>query len=106
MTEAQAEAWAREAPGRLLRSLWVGQLDRVDLALAARAVALVPLDWSPVCVTALVPLLDHSAAVVRECACLGLAPHLDDLARSLLRRLAAQDPSRAVRTIARDVLEA
>jgi len=53
----------------------------------------------------LVPLLRHNEAVVREGAIYGVAGHLDEATRVVLRRMAETDRSAAVRTAAEGALE-
>jgi hypothetical protein len=78
-------------------------LDAADLTFAAEIAGRIG-DHSSVR-RALVALLDHREAVVREGAVYGLTRHVDDVARARLRRLAQDDSSEAVRTAALDVLD-
>lgn len=87
----------------LLALISSGHLHPIELTFAAEIAS--RLDDSVGVRAALMPLLNHESAVVREGAILGLASHVDDAVRTKLRGLVASDPSAAVRSMAADVLE-
>jgi len=90
-------------PEGLLALIRSGRLEAADLTFAAEIAGRLP-DHSAIR-SALVPLLSHREAVVREGAIYGLTRHIDAAVRTTLERLAGGDPSRAVRTAAADALD-
>lgn len=94
---------ARHDPARLADLLQVGVLPPEDLTFAAEMAG--NIQDSELIRPALLRLLEHSSAVVREGAILGLDRHLDDRTRERLRELAMTDPSPGVRVTARDALD-
>lgn len=101
--EATFEWLADHAPTSLAALIDAGTLSVADLTFAAEAMGRIS-DAALVRAT-LVKLLGHPSAVIREGALYGLMNHLDDGVRALLLRLASEDPSPAVRDIARDAHE-
>lgn len=75
--------------------LEIAKFDPSELTYAAERVG----DWadSALVRATLLPLLDHTSAVVREGAIIGLSNHVDRIVRSRLLRLAVDDPNSAVR---------
>lgn len=100
--EAMFKYLAAYYPPQLLRLLGSTRLSNADLTFAAEIAG--SIDDSESVRAALLPLLKHADSVVREGAIYGLAEHLDGPTRARLRRLAENDPSPAVRTVARDAL--
>ncbi len=49
-------------------------------------------------------LLDHPSSYVREGAICGISVHLDGATANILKRLAATDPSPAIREVATNAL--
>jgi HEAT repeat protein len=101
--EGAFEYLATRYPASLLGLIISGRLDPADLTFAAEIAGRLRDDGAVR--RALVPLLSHPEAVVREGAIYGLARHLDAGVRTLLERLAAADPSAAGRTAAADALD-
>jgi HEAT repeat protein len=100
-SQAVFECLAKEAPERLIAMLSV-EPDPVLLTYAAEVAGQhLP---SEVVVPALLALLKHESALVREGAVYGLAQHEGDSIDDELRTLVA-DPSPGVRTAAKDILE-
>jgi hypothetical protein len=94
---------ASNAPETLLTIIRDGQLRPSRLTFAAEAAGLIP---NSVAVRdALFPLLQHESAVVREGAIYGISNHLNDEALIVLRRIATDDASPAVRQAAADLLD-
>lgn len=54
---------------------------------------------------ALLPLLGHASAIVREGAIIGLASHMDDDVRAALARVAQADGSETIRLSASETLQ-
>jgi HEAT repeat protein len=101
--EGAFEYLATRFPASLLGLITNGRLDPADLTFAAEIAGRLRDDGAVR--RALVPLLSHPEAVVREGAVYGLARHLDASVRTILERLAAGDASAAVRTAAADALD-
>lgn len=100
---AAFEYLASMYPASLLELITNGRLDPADLTFAAEIAGRLR-DGDDVR-RALVPLLSHPKAVVREGAVYGLARHVDAGVREILERLAAEDTSAGVRTAAADALD-
>ncbi len=97
------EYLAARYPGALLSLVQDRRLEAADLTFAAEIVGRLA---NHVAVrAALVPLLAHAEAVVREGAIYGLTRHIDQATRVILERVADGDRSAAVRTAARDALD-
>lgn len=101
--EATFEWLADNSPRSLSNLIGSGLLRPADLTFAAEALG--RSSDSALVRSTLVDLLCHESAVVREGAIYGLSNHLDDAVRALLQRIAAEDPSTAVRDVARDAYE-
>ena len=93
---------AAENPAKLF---WMVQHSHSlsELTFAAEAVGM--LSDSEAVRAALMPLLGHSIALVREGAIYGLARHLNDSVMAALRELAQSDPSPGVREAAAELLQ-
>ena len=91
-------------PMQLLALIAARQMPPFILTFAAEIVGR-RCDDSAAVRAALLPLLDYPSSVVREGAIYGLARHLDDDARAQLARVAAADPSFAVRAVAAEAIE-
>lgn len=100
--EAAFECILQRSPSQLAMLIAAGDLTAADLTFAAETLGR-SLDGELVR-GALVPLLGHTSAVVREGAVYGLSRHLDVGVRDQLIALASCDPSPGVRTAARDAL--
>ncbi|MDO9016605.1 MAG: HEAT repeat domain-containing protein [Deltaproteobacteria bacterium] len=101
-SESLFEELVGRDPARLLAYLSDPDLDPTLLTYAAEIAGRIP---DAAVVRALVPLLDHVKAYVREGAVYGLAQHLPDSdARSALGRVASTDPLAVVREIAAEQL--
>ena len=101
-SECAFEHAAEHHPEWLLRLIRSGELPAADLTFAAEYVGRVTLHAEAR--AALLPLLEHEDAVVREGAVYGLRGHMDLAVWDALARVAQQDPSAAVRSVARDAL--
>jgi HEAT repeat protein len=101
--EGAFEYLAASHPSNLFDVISSGLLDPADLTFAAEIAGRVP--DSKAVRRALLPLLSHREAVVREGAIYGLHQHTDDVVRESLERIAAGDASSAVRRAAVDALE-
>ncbi len=97
------EYLAVHAPESLLALVTSGRLAVADLTFAAEVAGRVA-DGDRVR-GALVPLLEHASAVVREGALYGLAHHLDGSTRERIQAIARRDSSVGVRTAAADLLD-
>jgi HEAT repeat protein len=95
-------SYAATTPMKLLELL--PSLGDVDLSFAAEALGTA--SDSGLAVPALLALLDHRSAPVREGAIYGLEKHLErsGSARATLKRIATTDPSPGVRAAAQDAL--
>ena len=100
--EAMFEYLAEHHPSQLLALLRSPRLSPADLTFAAEIAGRIP--SSAAVREALLPLLDHPKAVVREGAVYGLGKHLDDPVRQRLARLAEDDQSAAVRCAAAETI--
>lgn len=96
--EAAFEWLAQNHPKALLRLIESGSLAPADLTFAAEIAG--TLAEQPAARAALLPLLDHDDAIVREGAVYGLASCLDDSVRERLKVASGKDRSRAVREAA------
>lgn len=101
--KAAFEYMAFKYPASLLSLLSSGRLEPADLTFVAEIVG--RLDDHDRVRAVLVPLLSHTAAVVREGTIYGLTRHIDASVRQALEHLADNDPSAAVRTAALDALD-
>lgn len=102
MNEETLEWMAKNDPSSLLELIRSGLLAPPILTYAAEIAGIID---DPMAVQeALLPLLDHQDAVVREGAIYGLASHLDALVRVKLRSIALADTSQAVREAAKSAL--
>jgi len=101
-SEAEFERLAQEEPSELLQILKTGVLLSADLTFAAEAAGRIP-DSDRV-KKALLPLLKHPSAVVREGAIYGLARHLDKQIATALEKLAYEDDSPGVREAALELI--
>jgi hypothetical protein len=101
--ESAFEYLSVKYPNSLLALIRSNQLAPSDLTFAAEIAGGIAEHESVR--AALVPLLAHAEAVVREGAIYGLTRHLNAFTRVLLERLALEDRSAAVRTAARDALD-
>jgi hypothetical protein len=101
--EGAFEYLSSKHPDNLLRLIESGTLADRDLTFAAEIAGRIDDDGAVR--RALLPLLSHPAAFVREGAIYGLAAHVDALVRAHLTRLAADDSSAAVRNAAADALD-
>lgn len=95
--------YARTDPFALERVLRSFDVEPSLITYAAEAVALVAVPTQSL-LAALVALLHHPKAYVREGACYGARPHLDQL-RDVLQRVARDDENATIREIAQDILE-
>lgn len=101
--ESAFDALAGQHPADLLRLCTAGVLRPGCLTFAAEAAGRIA--DSGAVRGALLPLLAHHSAVVREGAIYGLHKHHDAAVRDALARIAASDPSDAVRVVAADALD-
>ncbi|MEI9947459.1 MAG: HEAT repeat domain-containing protein [Pseudomonadota bacterium] len=98
-------ALADGAPSALARLISSGILDNADLSLAAEALGRAA--SRDIVYQALLPLLRHTSAIVREGAIYGIgARRLTDDAKAALSRVANKDPSPGVRAAATEAMEA
>ncbi len=101
-SEAAFEAMARLDPDRLI-ALLGGGLEPSDLTFAAEIAG--RMLRGSVLVARLRELLNHARPVVREGALYGLAFHLAEPGVAMdIRRVAREDPSSAIRSVAADLL--
>ncbi|HSN97755.1 MAG TPA: HEAT repeat domain-containing protein [Candidatus Nanopelagicales bacterium] len=101
--EGAFEYLAAHHPRHLLRLIQGGKLEHADLTFAAEIAG--RLRDEGAVQRALLPLLSHPEAVVREGAIYGLSRHLNASVRERFAELAAKDPSAAVRSAAADALD-
>lgn len=101
--EAAFEFILAHSPGELARLIESRELAAADLTFAAEILGRA--DDGGLVRAALVPLLGHAQAVVREGAIYGLSRHLDNDTRTKLRALATSDTSGAVRAAAGGALD-
>ena len=87
----------------VLRLIESGSLEYYDLTFAAEIAG--QLQDSEAVRSALLPLLLHEEAVVREGAAYGLASHLTDEVAKQLAELAISDPSPGVRRALKNIME-
>lgn len=101
--EALFERLVHDDPSALLQMVREQTLTPSDLTFAAEAAGrITSLDVTP----ALLTLLRHPSAIVREGVVYGLARHVDKPhVRSALKEVFIQDPSPAVRSAVADALE-
>lgn len=98
LCENTFERWAKEDPARLVLALTDGKTPNYLLTYAAEIAGnALP---SGVVVPALVALLSHESAVVREGAIYGLGDHESAEVLALLADIAEGDPSPGVRCAA------
>lgn len=100
--EAAFEWLAERHPESLLTLIKTGSLAPTDLTFAAEIAGSLP--DAAATRAALLPLLDHEDAIVREGAIYGLASCLDDAVRERLTFVVEHDRSRAVRNAAAAVV--
>jgi len=100
--EAAFDFLAESFPSELMRLVSMGKLESVDLTLAAESLGHISI--GDVARRALIPLLDHSDAMVREGAIYGLRKHANAETRARLARMVTSDPSCEVRQVASDAL--
>lgn len=99
---AQFEELSESEPEKLLALVRRRTLRPSDLTFAAEALGRVSSGHAK---HALLELLDHAAALVREGAIYGLAHHLDPAVRQALLEVALNDPSPGVRDAASELIE-
>lgn len=105
LSRNEFERCATTNPTRLETLLRSGLEDPL-LTFAAEAVALV-VEPQPSLIAALAQLLHHEKTYVREGACYGARPHLENpMLRAELTRIAAEDVSETLREIAQEILDA
>ncbi|MEW6249633.1 MAG: HEAT repeat domain-containing protein [Planctomycetota bacterium] len=97
---AQLRMLARLVPDVMLKIL--PQLEPAELTFAAEIAG--EIEGHPEVVPALLSLLAHESALVREGAVYGLAHHLSQHVRARLADLSADDPSPAVRAAAAEIV--
>lgn len=103
LTESDFRLLATRSPLRLLWLIRYGNLRPSQLTFAAEIAG--SISDTTVVVPALLELLKHPSALVREGAIYGLSQHLSDEVRRRLARVAQTDPSPAVRSAAHDAIE-
>jgi HEAT repeat protein len=101
--EAAFEYLSRRYPESLLRVIRSGLLLPADLTFAAEIAGRADTSEDEIR-TALIPLLAHEDAAVREGAIYGLAGHIDRATRERIESLARSDSSAGVRAAAADAL--
>ena len=99
--EALFERLAATDPSRLLAML--PDLEPPDMTFAAEVAGRI--GDSDAVRRAVLPLLEHPMPYVREGAIYGLSSHMDETTRSLIARLAVDDPSPGVRLAAEGAIE-
>jgi HEAT repeat protein len=103
MKRSDLDHLARNDPDELLRLLKRTDLDPVELTWAAERVN--QIEDSDAARAALLPLLTHPEAIVRQGAVFGLHRHVDAAVRAVLKEITRSDPSPSVRDAAHDALD-
>jgi hypothetical protein len=87
---------------RLARLITGGDLKPSQLTFAVELFG--NIEDSKIAIKVLLPMLDHSLALVREGVIYGLSAHLNDKVRAKLLDISKNDKSSGVKEAARDVL--
>ena len=102
-SEENFKALAIENPEELLRWIAAGSLEAADLTFAAEAASMI--DDGKRVADALLPLLAHNIASVREGAIYGLATHTSiEGVTAALEKLSQEDPIAEIRIAATSAL--